>query len=49
MPLKDLAEDGDNHCWYAQIQEWFESHGICINALRSNSFGIFPLEHDQNG
>ena len=27
------VEQGDGHCWYAETQQWFESHGISINAL----------------
>ena len=33
MSSKQLAEHGDIHCWYAETQQWFESHGISINAL----------------
>ena len=25
--------DGDIHGWYAEMQQWFESQGISINAL----------------
>ena len=30
---RQLAEHGDIHCWYAEMQLWFTSHGISINAL----------------
>ena len=30
---KQLAKHGDNHCWYPEMQQWFDSHGISINAL----------------
>ena len=30
---RQLAEHGDTHCWYAEMQQWFESHGISIHAL----------------
>ena len=26
-------EHGDTHYWYAEMQEWFHSHGMNINAL----------------
>ena len=31
MPSEPLAEHGDNHRWYAEMQEWFHSHGINID------------------
>ena len=30
---RQLTEYGDTHCWYAEMQQWFESHGIRINPL----------------
>ena len=32
MSSKQLAEHGDIHCWYAEMQQWIKSHGISINA-----------------
>ena len=32
MLSEQLAEHGDIHCWYVEIQQWFKSHGININA-----------------
>ena len=31
MPSKPLAEHGDNHRWYAGMQDWFHSHGKGID------------------
>ena len=33
MSSRQLSENGDIHCWYAEMQQWFESHGMSINAL----------------
>lgn len=33
MSSKRLAEDGDTHCWYAEMQSWFGRHGLQIDAL----------------
>ena len=33
MSSGQLAENGDIHCWYAEMQQWFESHAMSINAL----------------
>ena len=33
MSSRQLAENGDIHCWYAEMQQCFESHGMSINAL----------------
>ena len=33
MSSRQLAENGDIHCWYAEMQQWFESQGMSINAL----------------
>ena len=33
MPSRQLAEHDDIHCWYAEMHQWFESHGISISAL----------------
>ena len=33
MSSKQLAEHGDLHCWYVEIQQWFESYGINANSL----------------
>ena len=33
MSSRQLVENGDVHCWYAEMQQWFESHGMSINAL----------------
>ena len=33
MLSEQLVDHKDNHCWYAEMQQWFESHGIGINAL----------------
>ena len=33
MLLKQLVKHGDNHCWYAEMPQRLESHGIHINAL----------------
>ena len=33
MSSRQLAENGDIHCWYAEMQQWFETHGMSINAL----------------
>ena len=33
MSSRQMADNGDIHCWYAEMQKWFESHGISINAL----------------
>ena len=30
---KQLPEHEDNHCWYAETQQWLESHDIRINAI----------------
>ena len=30
--IKTIAEHEEIHCQYAEMQEWFESHGIRINA-----------------
>ena len=32
VSYKQLAEHGDNHYWYAKMQQWFVSHHININA-----------------
>ena len=28
-----FGEHGDNYCWYAEIQEWFRSHGIPMSNI----------------
>ncbi len=33
MSSLQLTAHGDTHCWYAEMQEWFLSHGMNINAL----------------
>ena len=32
MSSRQLGENGDIHCWYAEMQQWSESHCISINA-----------------
>ena len=33
MSSRQLAEHGDIHYWYVEMQQRFESHGISIDAL----------------
>ena len=33
MSSKQPVEHGDIHCWYGEMQHWFESHGISVKAL----------------
>ena len=33
MSSRQLAENGDIYCWYGEMQQWFESHGMSIDAL----------------
>ena len=33
MLSRKLTEHKNIHGWYAEMQQWFESHGISINAL----------------
>ena len=35
-----LLNMGPIHCWYAKMQQWFESHGISINALPSSQYNL---------
>ena len=35
-----LAENGDIHCWYAEMQQWFESHGMSVNALSPSQYSL---------
>ena len=39
-----LLNMGPIHCWYAKMQQWFESHGISINALPLSQYCLdYPL------
>ena len=40
MPWKFPVELGDNPCWYAEMKEWFESHGISINKPPLFRYGL---------
>ena len=33
--IKKGGENGDNYCWYAELQEGFKLHGVSLNALIS--------------
>ena len=33
MSSRQLAKNGVMHCSYAEMRQWFESHGMSINAL----------------
>ena len=37
MSSRQLADNFDIHCWYAEMQQWFESHGISINDSDGNA------------
>ena len=32
--------NGDIHCWYAEMQQWFESRGMSMNALRPFQYSL---------
>ena len=40
MSSRQLAENGDIHCWYAEMQQWFGSHGMSINALSPFQYSL---------
>ena len=37
---RQLTENGDIHCWYAEMQKWFEAHGMSINALSPFQYSL---------
>ena len=37
---KQFAENGDNHCWYAETQQWLDSHGISIKSLSPFQYNL---------
>ena len=39
-----VGNRGDTHCRYAEMLEWFQSHGRNINALQ---LGLSTPEHEQ--
>ena len=43
MLSKQLAEHEDNYCYYAEMQELFQSQGININALPPSN--VAWIEH----
>ena len=43
LSSKPLSEHGENHCWYAEIQQWFKSHSISINALPYHCYSNYNL------
>ena len=43
MSSRQLAENGDIHCWYAEMQQSSESHGISINPLPPHSNITFTI------
>ena len=50
MSSKQPTEHGDIHCWYAKMQQWFESHGMSINALPLLQYSLeSPSKQDQGG
>ena len=50
MSSRQLAKNGDIHCWYVKMQQWFKSHGISINALSPFQYSLdCPHLNDQSG
>ena len=37
MSSKEFAKQGDILCWYVEMQSWFQSYGININAVPDSS------------